>query len=227
MAKKRLRRIRVPENFRQPLRDLGTLSSDQYQALLRTVAQATPTLSVDDLSADVAERASLDEDAVRSTLGLLMSLSVTREFHGLSLDRLVQDVLSRSSEDLDIQDVDTKERLSDRLQQLLALERPIGVSARALGVLLEHERAFADARIVTDIRPIFLAADSLEPVATVLIHNLKLVSHTADTHTEHFFALDTGDLRALRDVIDRALEKEEALERVIRTTNLTYLAFTE
>lgn len=222
MAKLHVRRLRIPEQHRAPLRELVELEEAAYQELSEALQKATPSISTDELAIAVAPK-SLSEDQVQRILAVVMSLSLTREYHSLDTETVVADVASRASDDLGITNPAAVDTLRRRLTSFLDMERPLGVSARALGVLVDHERLFEGSRILTDLRPIFLSGNSDEPVAAVLVHHLKIESHTGDSHREHFFALDARDLRELRKMIDRAIRKEEALISLISGTQITYL----
>jgi hypothetical protein len=58
----------------------------------------------------------------------------------------------------------------------LALDDTVGTAAKAGPVLTEHERIFEDARILTDVRPIFHPDLSEKPNAAVIVHMLRLTT---------------------------------------------------
>ena len=57
----------------------------------------------------------------------------------------------------------------------------------------------------------------------VVVHNLKIAYRTSSEYREFFVALDTLDVQALRDILDRALEKEKSLRAIAEKSNLSLL----
>jgi hypothetical protein len=103
---------------------------------------------------------------------------------------------------------------SNFLLQLLHINGPLYIMSKAAGVMTDHEHVYCDARILTDIRPVFLeVADA--PTTAVVIHTLKLVYHEGNENAgrkEFRIALDINDLRNLSDLLKRAITKSETLK---------------
>jgi hypothetical protein len=74
------------------------------------------------------------------------------------------------------------------------------------------ERAFCDARILTDLRPIF-GGEVDAPKAMIIVHTLKLSYHDAATgkHEELFVAIDDEDIEKLKRILERAERKAKSL----------------
>jgi hypothetical protein len=89
-------------------------------------------------------------------------------------------------------------------------------------VLTEEERIFYSARILTDIRPIFNEAGNLIEAA-VIVHNLKIHFGENGDETDFYVALDTSDIQALREVLDRADEKAKQLQSLLQRSQISYL----
>ena len=109
-----------------------------------------------------------------------------------------------------------------RLVQLLSVSTP-QLIAKAHDVLLEHAQTFSNARIVSDIRPVFGESVEESPTAAVLVHMLNLVYYEAGERREFVVALDTKDVQFLLELLDRASKKTKTLEAVIASTNMTYI----
>jgi hypothetical protein len=115
--------------------------------------------------------------------------------------------------------------LRERLERLLAPGNPLALSAKAAGLFTEQERLFCDARILTDIRPVFERQATVRPAGLSVIHTLKLLFHkTSQNPEELYIALDVDDLRTLKQVIQRAEEKQQSLEAVVRSTGIPLLS---
>lgn len=115
-------------------------------------------------------------------------------------------------------------RLSEFLKKVLSFHSTLGVVAKAGNVLVDHERIFVDARILTDIRPIFHPDVSEAPNAAVVVHMLRITQRDILAKRKTlYFALDGNDLRSLRDLLDRAIKKEETLKKAMEPSQIKLL----
>lgn len=92
-------------------------------------------------------------------------------------------------------------------------------------MLFEHEHSFRQARIFTDIRPVFEPGQPADapPQGGTIVHTLK-ISYYADNEPKDFFiALDTSDTRALRDQLERADMKAQSLKAVLAAAKVRYI----
>jgi hypothetical protein len=119
---------------------------------------------------------------------------------------------------------DRWEVLRERLGRILGPTSPLWLSAKANLLRVEQERLFCDARILTDIRPIFGRKASTGPAALTIVHTLKLSYHHGSEELEELFvSLDDDDLQTLKQVIQRAEEKQGALEPLVQKTGIDLL----
>ena len=80
---------------------------------------------------------------------------------------------------------------------------------------------------MTDARPVFTHAPTEGPAAFMVIHTLALDVHASENDHRWFVALDSNDLRSLRDAIDRAIAKEESLVSSLDKTGIPTLRWRE
>ena len=89
----------------------------------------------------------------------------------------------------------------------------LACSYKAWTLMGEHERLFLTGRVITDVRPVF-GNDLSDPLPALLVyHSLRISYQHAGDSSEFFVGMDSNDLLALRDSIDRALKKAEALKK--------------
>jgi hypothetical protein len=106
----------------------------------------------------------------------------------------------------------------------LSLERSVGTAAKAGPVLTQHERIFVGARIMTDLRPIYHLDVSEKPDAAVIIHMLRITQRdNFGVHSDQYFALDSNDIAAMKELIDRAEKKEKTLKSIMQNSGVTVL----
>lgn len=216
--------LEIPPSDFDALAQLVGLKAEEMAQLTGALRSATPTLSANRLAREVTAKGKLDLATTKRILRVLRSMYRIRIQLEAPLDELVNAVMvaiGRASKDRATLRLDEERasRLRAELRDLLSLDDTLGVSARGMQVLQEHERTLCTARILTDARPVFRPDVTQDPAAMVLTHTLRLDYHTrrTDSHeVESFYvALDASDLRDLRHLIDRALAKEETVRRVI------------
>jgi len=108
--------------------------------------------------------------------------------------------------------------LSKRLAELLAMESLNTTALKAKELQLESERTFCEARVITDIRPVF--GESIDdPPTMMIVHNLKIGFHEPG-HKDIYVALDAADISALQKTLQRAEEKAKKLHSILESTGL-------
>jgi hypothetical protein len=207
--------LRIPPRARTTLVSLANFSEPEMAALKRELKDAEPTLSLTKLARRIAPAIKHTEDETLGLLAALGSLYVARIGKGETLENFSLELI----EALNLKESGTEEKpLSDEqmlkfrndIKELLSLDDSLGVTAGATSIMVELEHVWQSARILTDLRPVF-GPDLGEPKADVLIHNLRIAYREGVRTNEFFVGLDSNDLRMLKDVVERALQKESSL----------------
>jgi hypothetical protein len=116
---------------------------------------------------------------------------------------------------------EARRTLDERLQTILNAPT-LRLSSRARNVLFEQERTFQEARVVTDVRPLF-SEEEAQLDAAVVVHNLRIEYSEAQTSKRFYVALDNKDIASLIDVLHRAQLKVNRLQAFLGTTNVTLI----
>jgi hypothetical protein len=124
------------------------------------------------------------------------------------------------AEELEIS-AERRESSRDFLVGMMELP-PIITSAKASDLITEYERIFGDARIVTDIRPVFMEDPHEMSSGAVIVSTLKIQYQDSRGASSFYVALDTQDLEALKKVVDRALSKIETVKAELDRADLKY-----
>lgn len=213
--------LKIPDRDKPHLAKLLALSDAASTALVEQFDKARPTLSAETLASQVVDPRVLLGESLPGVISVLVSLVLTAEIRHLSLSDVVNDVVDAAvASDIKVPDGDKAKAKGTLLK--LTSNQTIAVTARAIGLLREHERMLSSARILTDMRPIFLG-ESPKPVAAVVTHTLRIEAHKEEGHVSEFFALDLKDLKALRDTVDRAIKKEESLKATLQSGGLSFV----
>lgn len=216
--------LRVPDRYQAGLRALAELPNDQVERLETALAQMPPRLTTSRLAAHTIEAVPEAADTVREMLEAVLSLVPLLEDETDVGAELAHDV--SASPDLGLDEA-ARDALAVRLQRLLCLE-PVLLAARARDLMTQFDRVLHDARVLTDLRPVFGREPQDGAKAAAVVSLLKVEAHEGSGPLrEYYFAMDHVDLLRLRTTIDRALAKTAALERLADQMHLPYWEYEE
>jgi hypothetical protein len=179
-----------------------------FSALQRDESYLPPERLTQRVTESIPKLGARDAEAV---VAALLSVQTGRNNHGASLVDFAQGIAT--SEDLALS-ADASERLARRIETLAGLPA-MAITAKAMDVAGEHDRLFHTARMLTDVRPVF-GDDPLElPVGAVVTHVLRIDAFRNGQLEDYFVVLDNSELMALKAVVDRAIDKNKSLSRLL------------
>ena len=208
----------VPPQARRPYRALAQLSEADAFLLAEALEMPGQLATAPELIARVRERVPglrpMIAALVFSTLALIGNLGQELDEVGLIVEAI--------SEDPAFEDLDAPQRgqLARRLEGLI--KSPcLRLAAKAVDIRTAYEHVFADARVLTDVRPVFSDTQGDVPAAGVVVDTLKLDYYGPDGNRRSFYvALDQEDLLKLGDQVARGLTKSKAMRAVLESANL-------
>jgi hypothetical protein len=113
------------------------------------------------------------------------------------------------------------------LTRLLKAE-VVSTFGKADEIITDHAHVFQEARILTDVRPVFGDDPDELPSAAVIVGMLRIDFFGRREGAKSFFvALDQADLVKLRETVDRALRKTETMKQFLTSAGLTYFEHQE
>lgn len=212
--------LRVPSPLVRGIRTLATINDSALKDLLTALEHAPLSLDNQALVGSVASHASsLDPTEVAQIVTDVVGLIRYRNDLGIPTLEFAEGI--STSSDLDLDD-EQRSVLVERLRTFLSVPTLVLVE-KALGVLGDNERDFAEARILTDARPIFASETIDRPSAVVILHSLRIRYYQDGRLKDFYVALDTRDLSQLKDVVERAITKQAALVASLSDTGIPYL----
>ena len=220
--------LKVPELHVPPVKEFLKLSPSKVDELLNALGAAGPVFNTFDLADEIAQKVDVPKRLLSGILSVVAGLYLTRDREGTPIEQFVdQDVLRALAA---AQVFEGKEAIESDWPKLrkfiagaLAQHRSVGTASKTGHILTQHERIFDDARILTDMRPIFHADVGDVPDAAVIIHMLRLTQRTPRPNQRYediFIAMDSNDIRALRETIDRAIAKEETIKTAMNKADI-------
>jgi len=213
--------IQIPKSDHKRLAKLLSLSAEDLSKLYEGIRTISPRLDARELTKEVRARVPLDSAIVSSVVRLLLTLNWVKADQETTPQELASQIClnARKSDDPSLQKAAAGwEGFQEWLTRFLSLDRPLGVTAKALFVAYQYPRHFHEARVLTDARPVFAGLPSEAPSAFVINHTLQIEIHENGKDQEWFVTLSTQDLVELKTVIDRALQKGKSLKALLDKT---------
>jgi hypothetical protein len=217
--------LMIPKEYALGVAALSTLSDSEVSSLTQVLSRIPNTVR---LRKEITEfvkgelpdfRPGKIDELVRA----LHSLYQAQGIMEISLDRFV-DELADAMTSTGIPGVELTE--ADRGRFIQNMHKFLDIAAlsflaKAHTLQAEHERLFHDAKILTDLRPVFHEPDEA-PVDMILEYILKIVFHDGSRrHREIYMAMDANDIERLKKAIDRAEKKATSLKALLDSKNLT------
>jgi plasmid replication initiation protein len=213
-----IRPLTIPEGVRPGLEQLANLDDQRTDRLLQTIGRQEPRLAFPKFVQDVEAAVGTSDMPIEPIVQSLASLCVGREETGFGVPAFASGIAHSAELSLDIE---RRNRLEAILIRALEL-RPLIVTSKAYALLTSSERNFYQARIVTDIRPVFVDVAHTPPAA-VIVHILRLGYADAIGYHELDIALDDRDISNLQRVLTRAQTKSMTLHSLLSDGPMTAL----
>ena len=218
--------IRIPKHNYNGLAKLLHVSDEQLQKLFSVFEEQTPTLSHEKYLAHVIQKVDFDPDDVAEMLDVMITLYSVRFSINLDIPDFV-DVLCRALEDTGfeplIPDNGDWSLFRNRLTTFLSFSQSIGIVSKSSFIFFQHTNIFQEARIFTDVRPVFDSDLEETPVGGLVVHKLKITYMQSGEQQEIFLALGADDIRAIREVLDRAELKEKSISNFLKASSILTL----
>jgi|SRR5271157_3695821 len=219
--------FQVPADHAIYLREFLKLPNEKIDGFLAALDKADPQFNYHDLSLQISSPEIIPWELTEGIVRVLVSLYRTVDKEAPIETFLDEDVfpsLMRAKVfSPESSDNDWK-KLRKFFLSALSVEHSVGTAAKAGPVQTDHERIFCGARILTDLRPIYHFDISEKPSAATIVHMLKITHRDYyDRKHDLFFALDSNDLAILKQIVERAVEKEKTLRNVMKDSGVTIL----
>ncbi len=218
--------LRIPDHHKSGLTKLVSLSDKSMEQLISAIEDVSPKFFAKDFAAEIATKVpDILLDDITEIVNVLVSLLHSSFQYEIPSDELAHDVVEAMAQ-TSIQELQLSTAKQDSFRQQLAkffTIDPLLVVSKAVTVLQSNENSFCSTRIVTDIRRVFGSNPGMAPKAAVIVHSLKLNYHHEGELKDFYIAMDTDDIKTLRDVLERADLKAESLKSIINNAGITYL----
>jgi len=216
---------RIPEPYRPGLAKIKNLSQPEVDTLVRALGQCPLRGGLKGIISAASELIpALKPDDVEDMVKALYSLYVYRGDSSTPLATFVPQLVTAmrsSGKDLVISEED-KSAFQERITKLLSINA-LGLASKADVLRGDYPNTFHDAKILTDIRPLF-AEPNEKPLGAVITHTFKIEYHREGHHKVFYVALDANDLETVLRIVQRAEKKAATLQALLQSTSLSDLS---
>ena len=216
---------RIPDVYRPGFVKMKALSPSEVESISDALSKSRPSGGLRGMIVAVGERVpSLTRKEVEDILQALYSLYVYRQDSEGPLSKFVSELIVAmgvSGKDLTLTE-DEKGKFQDTISKLLNIDS-LQITSKAQALSQDYACTFYDAKILTDMRPIFAKPED-RPIGVEITHTLKIIYHEGAEHREFYVAMDAEDLEKMKKVVQRAETKANSLASLIKSANLSDLS---
>ncbi len=222
--------IRIPEEHQQSFVAISMLS-DSVVTELFSILETVP-LALEQKSAveKALNNSTYDfPENVFDIVNVLFSIYSALAYTNKTIEVFVTDIVE-SIDNIQIEGYTytSKEKgnLRKNLTTLLSISS-ISTVSKATGVLFDCENILRNARILTDIRPIFGYGEDDSILASVIVQTLKLEFVKDDEEKEFFINLDEQDIDNLIGILQRAKRKSDQSKNLLKKARVPCIPVVE
>ena len=203
--------LEIPDRHKEGVAALAALDPAVTSQILEALSEF-PLGGTRERLTNCFQAGELSESDARAASSIFMNMAAAMADWGIDAESMAQSVGEHAGLTGDAAD-----RFSAFATSVMSI-KTIALTARCNDVTTEQARAYCRGRIMTDIRPVYAINDTASIEAASVVHQLHITYHKRHSRsTEDFFvALDHNDLRQLRSMIDRALEKHNTASEALK-----------
>lgn len=211
-------KLRIPSETVEGFVALSSLDDRDFQKLVEIMAAFDANVIEDAGGLDEALGAQWPEasEQVHKAVWALSALHIGPVEAGESVEDFVQDLIETLYASPKTRPGRQPDEFRARLEPFLGMDG-LRLALRIGNVMYDNERNFVQARILTDIRPVFAtnqsrASEPLEIKQAVIVHYLKMTYTRSGAHEDFFVVLDDADVASLIETLERAQKKAESID---------------
>lgn len=221
-------KLRIPDQQIEVFAELLSTPSSDLEVMAEAIeGTELPSLSEAEFATRVAKKIGADESKVLRAVRVLTMLHVVARAFDIAREDVIPSVISavRKEEKLDTDD-DQVKALEAFFDRVLFLDKPTRLLAKGSYLLAGHACTYGNARVITDLRPIF-GAELGAPLAAIIQHSLEIHVHKGAKGEDLYVVLDGQQVEKLIEVLKRAKVKEAQLLQWTSDVELPLLRPTE
>ena len=205
--------LNIPKNLIPGFKALVNLSMSEVEAVAGFSSEIPSGTGPNDFHNKLKNQFDIENiSLISNTIFSLGGLLLKKYNNGIEdiINELITSLNEKIEKPLTEKEI---ENLKQKLTILLTNSENLKSTFKALNLLSENDIVYRDSRIITDIRLVF-NDDLIESNdrKALIIHRLRIEAYKNETLNNFYFSLDSKDLSKLKDLIDRALNKEKEIK---------------
>jgi hypothetical protein len=216
--------LEIPKQQIPTIGKILRLSDAAIKELIDALSSTTITAEAPAMAEKIAASVpNIPPEDLIEIVDTLYSLYHVREFSEVRPARFVRDLVEAllQNPDFGLKKEDAS-IIGKRFHRLLNVTTLDNLS-KAVRLQRDGERIYCDAKIISDIRPVFGEDVEERPVSAVITHTLRLGYHETGEHKQFFIVLDEQDLDNLQAVIERAKSKGDTMTELLESAGIPRL----
>jgi hypothetical protein len=216
--------LNIPPEDRGAIATIKSLSPSSLEQFIAALKAAPPVSNPEEMAQHIAKQVpTIPVGKLTSVLGTLYTLYYIRDLSGVRPSTFLDDLMESISRNRGLKPTPKDvPKLRSLLEKILSIDS-LNTVSKAARLQRDGERLYCTGKILSDIRPVFDSDPTVRPAGAVLTHTLKLGYHEGKEHKEFHVVLDTDDLEALADVVERARLKDKTLRNLLKEAKLPNL----
>ena len=215
---------RIPERYQRGLATINALPAETVAAIAAALGKASVS-SRKELIAAVEQASRVSNEDAEAIITTLRSLYIFKTDTESSISEFIPVLITAmqgsSNQGLAVSN-EHKAVVITKLTSLLSLST-LERDSKIEQLKADHQIIFSDAKILTDLRPVFDEPKE-PPIGAILTHALKIIYHESGEHKELYFALDAEGVRTLQKIAERAADKMCSLQALLKSANIPDLS---
>lgn len=208
--------LEIPRKYEHGFVIAKSFSDTDIEQILEVLKAASPANEPSDILPNLRPRLpEVPETDLLEFLEALYSLYLFRSHSDVPVDEFVGDLSDaiRRSENKDLRTTDPEGLavLEGRFKSLLTV-RPLSTISKAHGLRTDFANIFLDAKVISDIRPVWDGNVKDPPEGVVITQTLKLEYSDVRGAEELYLCMEKEDIELLISVLKRAKQKAATLE---------------
>ncbi len=213
---------KIPEQYRLGFARIKALPPEDVERVVAGLKKSPITGGQRGMISVVsAEASNLKKEDVQHIVTTLHSLYVYRSDADTPLPSFVSELISamRATNDKAlVLSVEEENEFQDKVSRLLSVAES-AIASKVEIVKSDYAKTFHDAKILTDIRPVFARPEE-QPIGAAINHTLKIEYHEEGEHKYFYIMLDATDVEKMRKVLQRAGEKASTLRSLLKSAGV-------
>lgn len=211
---------KMPKDVKTGLETLASLSEGQMDFLLGIIATQPASLNEKKYIRSIAEKFKAESgetfpegiaDAIRTAL----TINGAIQDEEISPSEIAEGIAK--DDELEV-NPELRTVLQERLTALIGAES-VEVSKKARSLWTGNERNYSNAKIVTEVRPVFYQREESPDAkkswsSSVVVHTLQIGFDCNGKEEKFFTVMDIRDIKQLKAVLDTAIEADDNIKEI-------------